>query len=80
MKIKNFHTYDNFFKTIIQAHIIGLCMHYQGLTKINDLQIWFSRKDQPSMIVQIEEQYLDPEKVQNFHNKATINIFVDVVK
>ena len=28
MKIKNFHIYNDFFKTIIQAHIIGFCMHH----------------------------------------------------
>lgn len=41
IKIKNFHAYDDFYKTIVQAHIITLYMHYQNFTKITNLQTWF---------------------------------------
>lgn len=78
MKIKDFHACDNFFGTIVQAHIITLCMNHQGLTKINDLQSWLFRNNWPDMIAQIEGQYLSLEKVQNLHNGSEMDIFVDV--
>ncbi len=42
-KVKDFHACDNFFRTIVQAYIIALCMHHQSFTKIDDLQTWLSK-------------------------------------
>lgn len=53
-------------------------MHYQGLTKINDLQTWLSSNNQPDLKALIERQYLNPEKVQNLRDRAKMDIFVDV--
>ncbi len=78
IKIKDFHACDNFFKTIVQAHIIALCMHHQGLTKINDLQTWLFRNDWANLISQFEGQYLNFEKVQNLCDGAKIDVLVDV--
>ncbi len=80
MKIKDFYSCDDFFRTIVQAHIIAFCIYHQGLTKINDLQTWLSRNDWPNLIVQIEGQYLNPEKVQNLGDGAEMDVLVDVCK
>lgn len=78
MKIKDFYTCNDFFRTIVQAHIIALCIHYQGLTKINDLQTLLSGVNWPGMIAQIKKQYLSFEKVQNLYNRREIDIFMDM--
>lgn len=78
MKVKDFYACNNFFKTIVQAHIIALCIYYQGVTKINDLQILLSRKNWLDIMAQIEKQYFSLEKVEILCNKSGIDIFVDV--
>ena len=78
MKVKDFHACDNFFKTIVQAHIIAFYIHFQGLTKINDLQTLLSRNNWPNIIAQIERQYLNTEKEQNLRNGAEIDVLADV--
>lgn len=63
MKIKDFYVCNDFFKTIIQAHIIALCMHHQNLTKIDNLQTWLSYNKWPDLVTQVEKVYLGFEKV-----------------
>lgn len=76
--IKDFYACDDFFRTIVQAHIIALFLYYQDFTKINDLQTWLSKNNCPDIIAQIEKQYLDSENVQNLCDRAKINGFVDI--
>lgn len=78
MKIKDFHTYDDYFKPIIQPHIITICIYHQSLIKINDLQTQLFENDWSNLIAPIEGQYLNSGKVQNFHDGVEINVLVNV--
>ena len=64
-KVKDFYAYDDFFRTIVQAHIIALCMHHKGFTKIDDLQTLLCKNNWPDVIAQVEKQYLGLDKVQD---------------
>ena len=77
-KIKDFHTCDNFFRTIVQAHIIAFCMHYQGFIKIDDLQTWLSKDNWTDIIAQVKKQYLGLDKVYDIRKKKEPGIFAEV--
>lgn len=79
-KVKDFHACDEFFRTVIHAHVIALCMHHLGLIKIDDFQTWLSRNNWPELIRSIEQKFLGPEEVQNIRDYIGEEAFAKVAR
>lgn len=78
VKMKYFHACNDFFKMIVQAHIIAFCIYHQGLIKIDNLQTWLSCNNQSNLVAYIKKEYLGLEKIQNAYEGAKLNIFKEV--
>ncbi len=82
----NFHHFDDFFRTVIEAMVVTLCIHTTGCSTIDELQIWIGRSDWPTLIANVEKNYLDIFKVQSIrhtvHCKTTaiVDTMIDVQK
>ena len=67
----DFHACDDFFRTVVMAFAIALCMHGTSCSTLPEFKAWLSRNDWPSMVDNVEKEYLDPFKVVELRDHAT---------
>ncbi len=65
--VKDFHSNNDFFRTIIHSHIIALCMHKLGCPEFDSFQCWVSIQDWPELLKEVENKYLHPLSVHQLH-------------
>lgn len=69
---KYFHHSDDFFRTVIEALVVSLCMHTAGRQTIHAFQDWVGKSDWPTLISTVESQHLGIFKVHSIRAKASI--------
>lgn len=55
---KNFHASDDFFRTVIKAFVIALCMHGAKCADLRSFKKWLSENDWPNVIEEVEAAHL----------------------
>ena len=68
---KNFHHTDEFFRVVIEAMVITLCMHVVRCSIIDKLQTWIGRSDWPTLISQVIRDHLGIFTVQRIRDEAS---------
>ena len=67
---KEFHACDDFFRTVIQANVIVLCINESGCTSSAAFQTWLSRNNWPALLKLVQEKYLNPLSVHLIKKQA----------
>ena len=60
---KNFHHSDEFFRIIIKAMVVTLCIQAVGCSTINELQLWIGRSNWPTLIAKVVKNCLSVSTV-----------------
>lgn len=68
---KNFHHLDNFFRTIIEALTMTLCIYVAGCQIINTFQELLGSSNWPIFIAKVKAEYLEIFKVLSICIKAS---------
>ena len=68
---KNFHHSDDFFRTVIEALVVCLCMHVAGCQTIDQFQDWIGSSDWPTLIAKVESEYFGIFKVHTIRTGAS---------
>ncbi len=58
--IKDFHSNNDFFRTIIYSYLFTLCMHESGCPNFDSFQYWVCIQDWPKLLKGVENKYLCP--------------------
>ncbi len=56
--IKDFHSNDDCFLTIIHSHLITFCMHESSCPDFDSFQRWVCIQDWPELLKGVENKYL----------------------
>ncbi len=75
----NFHYTDKFFRIVIEAMVVTLCMHVVRYSTIDELQTWIGRSDWPALISKVEHNYLGIFTVQHIRDEASTKTTTTVV-
>ncbi len=77
--VKDFHSNDDFFRTIIYSHLIAFCIHELGYPDFDSFQYWVCTQDWPELLKGVENKYLCPLSVHLLRrqNKTAVADEVD---
>lgn len=78
--IKEFHACDDFFRTVVQANLIALCMNVSGCASSAAFQTWLSRNNWPALLKLVVEKYLSPLAVHTFRKESDQQVESEVAK
>ena len=66
-----FHACNNFFKTVIDANVVALCITSAGFKDISTYKKWLVNSDWPEGISRLENLNLKPLEVQKLQSQVT---------
>ena len=69
--MKNFHACNDFFKTVIDANVVTLCITSAGCKDISTYKKWLVNSNWPKEIFRLENLNLKPFEVQKLRSQAT---------
>ena len=67
----HFHHSDNFFRTIMEALVITVCMHLAGCSTIESFHAWIERLDWPFLIDNVKQSCLGVTRVCLIQEKGS---------
>ena len=77
---KYFHANDEFFRMIIHAHVIALCMHRCRVKKFEDFDTFLACNNWPALLKEVEKEYLAPSKVAGLRQGGGEDSAAEVAK
>ena len=72
--MKNFHYFDDFFHTVVDALIIALAMETAGCATIDSLRNWIGKSDSPKPIQNMESVDLGLRRVHLLRANAAAKV------
>lgn len=75
---KDFHSCDDFFRTIIYSTIIALFMHESGCQTIKAFETWLCKNNWPQLIKSIAEKHLTLTNVYSLRDAGKDQVAADV--
>lgn len=77
--VKDFHSNNDSFRTIIYSHVIAFCMDESSCFKFDSFQRWISLQDWPKLVKEVENKNLRPFLVHQLRcqNKTIVADEVD---
>ena len=69
--MKNFYSYNNFFKTVININMVAFCITFARYKKISIYKKWLVNSDWPEEIFRLKNLNLKPFEVRKLWSQVT---------